>query len=120
MQITAVKTHKITASDTDIIPVLDKYLSDFNDKSILVIASKVLAITQGRIVQGSLKEHAEMIKKEADYYLPPEDNAYNLYITRKNNILTYSSGMDESNGNGSVILWPENIQRAQTGYANTF
>lgn len=112
MQITAIKTHKITASDTDILPVLDKYLEDFTDKSILVIASKILSITQGRIVAGSLLGKDEMIKKEADYYLPPEGNPYHLYITQKNNMLTYSSGMDESNGNGSVVLWPENIQDA--------
>lgn len=112
MKITAVKTHKITGDDKDIIAVLDKYLVDFTDKSILVIASKILAITQGRVVQGSLKDHTEMIKKEADYYLPPEDNAYHLYITQKNNMLTYSSGMDESNGNGSIVLWPENIQKS--------
>lgn len=110
MLITAVKTHKITDQDSNIIPILDKYIVNFKDKSILVIASKILAITQGRILQVSSHEKNEIIKKEADLYLPPEENAYNLFITIKNNILTYSSGMDESNGNGFVIQWPENIQ----------
>jgi F420-0:gamma-glutamyl ligase len=110
MLITAVKTHKITASDNDIIAILNKYIADFNDKSILVIASKILAITQGRILQVSAQEKNEIIKKDAEYYLPPEENAYNLFITINNNMLTYSSGIDESNGNGYVIRWPENIQ----------
>jgi F420-0:gamma-glutamyl ligase len=111
MQITSIKTHKITKQDTDILKVLDRYVTKFEDNSMLVLVSKVLAITQGRIIKPTKEEKDELIRKEADYYLPPEENAYHLYITMKDNILTYSSGMDESNGNGFVVLWPENPQQ---------
>ena len=111
MNITAIKTHKITRKDTNFLHILDKYVKDFPDKSVLVIASKVISITQGRIVQVTAEEKNDLIKKEADYYLPPEENAYNLFVTMKNNMLNYSAGMDESNVEDGVALWPKDIQK---------
>lgn len=110
MTITSIKTHKITTKDTDILRILDQYVSSFPEKSVLVIASKIVAITQGRVVSVTAEEKATLIKKECDYYLPPEENAYNLFLTITNNHLSYSAGMDESNVGGGVVLFPENPQ----------
>src|SRR6266581_5678415 len=112
MKITSIRTHKVTVKDTNFLQLLDTYVANFQDKSLLVIASKILAITQGRVVKVTEEEKNELIKKEADYYLPPEENDYNLFITIKDNRLTYSAGMDESNANGLVVLWPKDVQQA--------
>jgi F420-0:gamma-glutamyl ligase len=111
MQVNSIKTSKITQRDTDILSLLETYITDFQEKSVLVIASKIIAITQGRVISVSEEEKAALIKKEADYYLSPEKNAYNLFITIKDNHLTYSSGMDESNANGMTVLWPKDLQK---------
>lgn len=112
MVVTPVKTHKITLKDTNILDILDRYITDLKEDSVVVIASKIVAITQGRVKKLSVEELDAEVRKEADLYIPKEEHKYKLYITLKNNHLTYSSGIDESNGNGYQILWPENVQQA--------
>jgi F420-0:gamma-glutamyl ligase len=51
-----------------------------------------------------------LIKQEADRRIitdvvPGKD----IYLTIKNNILIASAGVDESNGNGYYILWPDHL-----------
>lgn len=112
MKITALKTHKITTKDRDITKILDQYLPQLQENSIIVIASKIIAITEGRVFQASPEQLEEIIVNEADQYLPKEVNKYNLYITIKNNYLTYSSGIDESNVENGYVLWPKNPQQS--------
>lgn len=112
MIIKSIKTHKITTSDKDVLVILDKYIKKLKDGSVVIIASKIISITEGRVVKLSEKDLENLIKKEADEYISKEFHKYNLYITIKNNHLTYSSGIDESNGNGYQILWPKNAQKS--------
>lgn len=111
MKVTSVKTHKITIADRDLIKILDKYIKKLGDRSVVVIVSKIAAITQGRAAKLSEQEKEELIKKEAQYFIPKEEHKFGLFVTINNNHLTYSSGIDESNGNGYHILWPKNPQK---------
>ena len=111
MIIKAIKTHKITNKDNDLFKILDKYVKNLNEGSILVIASKIVAITQGRVVNPAEVDVDDLIKKEADLFIPKELHKNKLFVTLKNNILTFSSGIDESNGNGYLVLWPDNPQK---------
>ncbi|MGE5041502.1 MAG: coenzyme F420-0:L-glutamate ligase [Candidatus Levyibacteriota bacterium] len=110
MTVTPVKTHKITTEDKDLLQILDRYITGLEENSVVVIASKIIAITQGRVVKITEEELDRLIKEEADLYLPKEEHQYKLYITLKNHRMTYSSGIDESNGNGYQVLWPEHVQ----------
>lgn len=108
MKVIAIKTHKITAADHDLLKILDQYVKDFKDNSILVIASKIVAITQGKLQKMTDEEKEEFIKKSSQLYIPKEEHNYNLFITITNNILTYSAGIDESNvESGYIVLWPD-------------
>lgn len=111
MKVTAIKTHKITIKDKDLLKILDQYVKKLTDGSVVVIVSKIAAITQGRVVKLSEKDKETLIKKEAQYFIPKEEHKFGLYVTINNNRLTYSSGIDESNGNGYHILWPKNPQK---------
>ena len=108
MEITPIKTHKITKKDKSILEILDKYLDEFENNSILVVTSKIISITEGRIVpvEGSNKD--ELVEQESEYYLPKEENKYGFHLTITQNLLIPAAGIDESNGNGFYILWPEN------------
>lgn len=110
MNIQAIKTHKITSEDKDLNAILDKYIASVDEGSIVVVTSKIVSICEGSFVsvQGSDKD--ELIKKEADLYLPREENRYNLFLTIKNNLLAVSAGIDESNTNGNYVFWPKNSQ----------
>lgn len=128
MKVTAIKTHKITVKDSDLIKILDEYLPKISEKSILAITSKIVSTTEGRLVKmdevdpasaryqtapgfGEAKKD-ELIKQEAQYYLPRGQNPYNVSFTITRNMLAATAGIDESNGNGYYILWPKNPQKS--------
>lgn len=122
MKVNAIKTHKITVKDCGLIKILDKYLPDIPEKSILAITSKIVSITEGRLVKmdsvdpasakgsGEAKKD-ELIKQESQFYLPREQNQYNVSLTITRNMLAATAGIDESNGDGYYILWPKDPQK---------
>ena len=111
MKVTAIKTHKITQKDKDILNILDTYLTKIEENSVIAVTSKIVAICEGRMLPSSTSKD-ELVKKEADYFLPKESNQYNVYVTIKDNMLVTTAGIDESNSNGSLILWPEDPQNS--------
>lgn len=112
MKITPIRTHKITRKDTNILSILDQYLSDLSEKTVVVVTSKIVSICEGRIVKMGTIDKDELIKQEAQYYLPRSSSKYNVSLTINRNILAASAGVDESNGNGYYVLWPADPQRS--------
>lgn len=110
MVITAIKTHKITISDTDLFKILDKYIPPLGEKSIVVITSKIVSITESRVVKIGSIDKDQLIEQESQSYLPRNENPYNVSLTITNDTLVATAGIDESNGNGYYILWPKNPQ----------
>lgn len=115
---TAIKTHKIIPNDCTIEKLLDQYLPSVSERSVIAITSKVVAICEGRTVpiekgeDGSSNEKENLIAREAEYYLPANENLYGVSITIKNNIIIASAGIDESNADGNYVLWPEDPQKS--------
>jgi coenzyme F420-0:L-glutamate ligase len=131
MQVIPIKTDIINPSDK----LLDKFF-EFVQKQgekllsgdILVISSKVLALTQGRIVDLSQvipSETAKNLAKETYDRTMTEDPRFtqlvmdeadkvlpgNLHLTIKENVLIPAAGIDRSNiPEGFVIPWPKNPQ----------
>lgn len=106
------KNQKDTAPPKDdIYKIIDEYLPPLQEGDVLLITSKVLAIHQGRCVKitDEIKKD-DLIKQEAEKFIPREQRANEAVIlTIKEHTLLPSAGIDESNGNGYYILWPENI-----------
>lgn len=126
MRVTAVKTHKITAKDRDLLKILDRYLFKLSEKSVVAITSKIVSITEGRIVpikkvsrvprvprvsRGENTQKDELIKQESQFFLPRSENPYDVALTITGNTLVATAGIDESNGDGYYILWPKNPQK---------
>lgn len=111
MIVKTIKTHKITTDDTDIFEVLDKYVTELPERSVLVVTSKIVSICEGNIIPISEKDKYEIVMEEAEYYIPKELNKYNSTVTVKHNLLACAAGLDESNGNGNYILLPRNPQK---------
>ncbi len=122
MRIIPIKTHKITREDKDLFGIFDKYLPQLSEKSIVAITSKIISITEGRIVQIQNSEFIihnsgkdqkdELIEQESEFYLPRDENKFNVSLTVTRGNLVASAGIDESNGNGYYILWPADTQAA--------
>lgn len=111
MTVTPIKTHKITPQE-DMFAILDKYVTKPPEKSILAVTSKIVSITEGRVVKIEGTDKDALIEQESQYYLSRTENKYNISFTITHNTLAPSAGIDESNGNGYYVLWPENPQKS--------
>lgn len=116
MKINSVKTHIITDVDQDIFYILDKYITELKDGSVVAVTSKIVSITEGSILKIEEGQDADfkekLIEENSQYFLPRASSRYNISFTVTNNILSASAGIDESNGNGFYILWPKNAQES--------
>src|SRR3989344_3685329 len=112
MRVNAIKTHKITVKDKDILNIFNRYLPSIAERSIVVVTSKIVAICEGRTAKVAGTDKDRLIEQEAEYFLPKEENKWGFHLTITNGIIIASSGIDESNGNGQYILWPKNPQKS--------
>lgn len=110
MKITPIKTRVLQPPQDDLLAVLSSV--PLKNKEILVIATKVISIYQGRCIKidetRKDKQKAELILNEADEIvsLAATTNLKQSPLTKKYGIVVGSAGIDESNGNGYFILWP--------------
>jgi len=113
MQVTTHKTRRIVPGDS-LLELIDAHLPPVAEQTIVVVTSKIISLCEGSVVSKDAVESKEaLIRQSADAYLEfsPEDCVHpGLQITLKNNLLIPSAGIDESNGNGVYILYPEDIQ----------
>lgn len=105
MEITGIKTEKILPNTIILEDFLDKYIKKINDKSVLVFSSKIISILLGNIKKLE-EEYEDLIIQEAEY-ISKSKNKYNKFITVKHSAFISGSGIDQSNGNGYIILLPE-------------
>lgn len=121
MIITPIRTGKITPGNQNIYDILDAHLPPLKDGSIVAVTSKIIAICEGRvapageaaIASGDARARkSELVKQEADRILPAGNARYHIMLTMKRNMLIPTAGIDESNGNGSYILWPSDPQKS--------
>lgn len=116
MKVSAVKTHKITQEDKDIFKILDQYILELSENSIVAVTSKIVSICEGSILKIDEEKGEEfkeqLIQDNSQYFIPRASSKYNISFTITNNILSASAGIDESNGNGFYILWPKNAQES--------
>lgn len=92
--------------------ILEKYVKKLREKSVVAVTSKIVAICEGRFADPKKANRDELIKKEAEPYLPRQTNKYGFTLAVKNNTLIASAGIDESNAAGHFILWPKNAQES--------
>ncbi|KKP40070.1 MAG: hypothetical protein UR28_C0003G0064 [Candidatus Peregrinibacteria bacterium GW2011_GWF2_33_10] len=106
MEIFALKT-PVLEKNFDFQNVIDSALKkaklNLESNDLLVIASKIVALNQGRIFKiKSDLEFKKLVKKEADF-IDPLTN----WLTIKNGIFIANGGIDQSNiPKNQAILWP--------------
>lgn len=111
MIVSAVKTEKIRASKKTITEVIDQALPDIAEGSIIVIASKIVSLCEGRVAPISTPKD-ELITNEADLFLPRSAQNNNWMLTIAQNHLSPASGIDASNADDQYILWPKDPQQS--------
>lgn len=111
MKIQAIKT-RIFKPREKLLPFIESYLPLIEEKTILVITSKIVALSEGRVVK-KIDEGTKLkiIKRESEFVLPTKY----VYLTIKDGLVMANAGVDESNANGQIILLPkDSFQAAET------
>lgn len=104
MQIKAIKT-RIFRENEDLAAFILKYIKKLPEKSILVVTSKVVALSEGRTRELQSKKGKEkLIKQESSFAVKTPL----VWMTIKDGQVLASAGIDESNGNGRMVLLPKN------------
>jgi len=105
MRINPIKTLPITSSSISIEGLLGRYVKSFPERAILVVTSKVIALCEGRTVAVESIKKEQLIRSEAEYWLPPGGH-YGIALSVKGGRLIPTAGIDESNGDSRYVLWP--------------
>jgi len=108
MIVTPIKTDPIVLGAL-LFPVLDQFLPPLHNGDIVAITSKIISICEGRIQAITTEEEKQrVIREESERYIDTElTRRYGFQLTIAHNILIPNAGVDESNGNGQLILWPK-------------
>jgi dihydrofolate synthase / folylpolyglutamate synthase len=110
MQVTPLQTQTVRAGAISLTELIDQTLLELPERSILVIASKVVALCEGRVVPVGAADREDLIRQEADYYLPASFSSYGHHFAIKAGTIVGSAGIDQSNGDGNYVLWPADPQ----------
>lgn len=103
MKIQPIKT-KIFKENEDLLEFIIRYVKKLPEKSIIVITSKIVALSEGRtVICKNKKEKTKIIKQESDFAIKTKY----VWLTIKDGMVMASSGVDESNANGKIILLPK-------------
>ncbi len=114
MKVTPITTRILKPPKDDLYSAIREAIWDIPEKTILAVASKVVSVHEGRCVtKEEFPEKDDLIKKEAERYLPRDFTPYGWVMhTIKHDLFIPSAGVDESNGGGYYILWPKNPKKS--------
>lgn len=110
MQTCAIRTQRVTPGECNVLSFIEQTVSSFQERSILAISAKVVSICQGRVIPVEAADKESLIRQEADRWLPFDSNPYRIPLTWTRDRLIPMAGIDESNGDGVYILWPQEPQ----------
>lgn len=106
----SLKTGKIMPSACTLFELLDTYLSEFSEHSVLAITSKVVSLCEGAVAPLDSIGREELIRQESTGYVDLPDSDYPITFTVIQNTMLPNAGVDESNTAGMYVLWPRDPQ----------
>ncbi len=106
MNITTIKTDRVYPGKEILTDFLDRSITAMDDRSILVITSKIVALSEGRFISKTDEISEELLASETDYYLPKESSLYGVPLTIRDNTFVARAGIDASNTDGVYSLLP--------------
>lgn len=113
MVVRPVKTERILPAKRTIFEVLDESLPQLDEKTVVVITSKIVAMCEGRVIRKEDADKEALIKLNSDYFLPSRLSKYGHHFTITEHTLASVGGIDESNSGGdNYVLWPADSQKS--------
>ncbi len=103
MKIKAIKT-KVFSENGDLLAFIVANLKTLKEASVVVVTSKIVALSEGRTAMAKDdKDREKIIKSESQFMLRTKYT----WLTIKDGMVLASAGVDESNANGKIILLPK-------------
>lgn len=116
MKIKTIKT-RVFKPNENILLFIEKYLPKITERSVIVITSKIVALSEGRFVKKiNEKTKEKLIKSESEFVLQTKY----VCLTIKDGVVMANAGIDESNANGTLILLPKDSFKAAVKIRNYF
>ncbi|MFA7286169.1 MAG: coenzyme F420-0:L-glutamate ligase [Patescibacteria group bacterium] len=108
MFVKAIKTG-IFEEGEDLLAFIIRYVKSIQDQSIIVVTSKIVALSENRTaIVPNKKAKEKLILGESQFALPTK----HVWLTVKDGLLMANAGIDESNANGKLILLPKDSFKA--------
>ncbi len=111
MIVRSIQTSRIPIARQDLLGLLDRYVGQLEEGSVLAITSKLVSICEGRFVECETAQKQALIESEAEWFLSAGASKHHVVLTIKDLRLIPSAGIDESNANDHYILWPSDAQQ---------
>lgn len=104
MLVQPVKT-RIFKESENLFDFIREHIKRIPEKSVLVVTSKIVALSEGRTRRfKNRRDKEKIIKSESDWAMRTKYT----WLTIKDGAVMSSAGVDESNANGKLILLPKN------------
>lgn len=88
----------------DLFSFVIQYFEKIPEQSVIVITSKIVALSEKRtVIVKNDKTKEKLIREESEFALPTKY----VWLTIKDGVVMASAGIDESNANGKLILLPK-------------
>jgi len=108
MLVKPIKT-KLFKPKQNLLEFLDKFLPKIKEGGIVVVTSKIVALSEGRFcVVKNEKEKSAIIRQESERVIKTKY----VYLTIKDGDVLANAGVDESNANGQLILLPKDSYKS--------
>jgi coenzyme F420-0:L-glutamate ligase len=109
MQVKAIQT-PIVKPGYDLFALIRDSLRSLEERTIVVVTSKVVALCEGNvelIKEGTHEEKHALAKKEAEAYIDESYSKYNMLIAIKHGVIAVDAGIDQSNTGKYYALLPK-------------
>lgn len=114
MKVTPIRTERVAAGQVSITALLDGHLAPLPERSIVAVTSKIVSLCESRVVRRDSTSKLALVIAESERYLATA-SAHGFRFTVTRNTLIPSAGIDESNGGGDYVLWPQDPQATADG-----
>jgi F420-0:gamma-glutamyl ligase len=110
MIVTPLHTHRVEPNQETLLQLLDRFVPDMPEHSVLAVTSKVVSMCEGAVVPLDSIDRDELIRREAEQYVDLPKSEYPITFTVVQNTLIPNAGVDESNTGDVYVLWPRDAQ----------
>ena len=108
MLVKPIKT-RVFKEGENLFEFLTKYFKKIPENSVIVVTSKIVALSEKRTaIIENIRTKEEIIKKESEVAIPTK----HVWMTIRDGLVMASAGIDESNADGKLILLPKDSFRA--------